>query len=233
METKIITKTDFNKIYWRYFLILENDFLNTERYLTINKENSKAFSIEYLKLYLSICSEIDVVAKSFVNQIDDNAKAENIHEYASVILNKFPDIVKKECIAYDYDISIVPWKDWTFTISTNKHGETIVNGNVPDWWTKYNKLKHKRTTINSPTQKPYHEFANQENVLNALAGLYILEKKYLWYLALQRLSANKKDKIIVPNSKLFDTPLDVYEALGSLEYKISRLSDDGDCNPPD
>ena len=53
----------FIKNYWEYFRELEAEFLQTRKYVEFCKENNATFSIEYLKLYQAVCSEIDVVGK--------------------------------------------------------------------------------------------------------------------------------------------------------------------------
>ena len=52
---------EFVKSFWSYYLELERQFLETKRYVEFSENNSKAYSVEYLKLYQAICSEIDTV----------------------------------------------------------------------------------------------------------------------------------------------------------------------------
>ena len=54
----------FEKIYWQYFLELEEQFLSTKRYVAFDKANFKTFSTEYLKLLVAVCGEIDTVGKA-------------------------------------------------------------------------------------------------------------------------------------------------------------------------
>ena len=54
---------NFIKSYWEYFIELESQLIETRRFLAFDDTNAKAFSIEYLKLYQAVCSEIDVVGK--------------------------------------------------------------------------------------------------------------------------------------------------------------------------
>lgn len=60
-----------------------------------------------------------------------------------------------------------PWKNWS-------------DITAPTWWTMYNKVKHHRMENDSTTQRQYYKFANLENVLNALAALYIAEEYYVY-----------------------------------------------------
>lgn len=50
--------------YWKYYISLENQFLDTERYVEFDYiNNGKAYSIEYLKLFQAVCGEVDVIGK--------------------------------------------------------------------------------------------------------------------------------------------------------------------------
>ena len=58
-----ITLSQFIKSYWNYYLELEEQLIQTKRFVDFDISNYKTFSIEYLKLLQATCSEIDVVAK--------------------------------------------------------------------------------------------------------------------------------------------------------------------------
>ena len=49
--------------YWQHFLALEADFAATSRYVEFSKENFGTYSVEYAKLLLAICSDVDVLCK--------------------------------------------------------------------------------------------------------------------------------------------------------------------------
>ncbi len=76
-----MNREEFCSKLWSYYLMLEKDFLETERYVNFDLGknnlynntnpinigdygNSLAYSNEYVKQYLSICSEIDAVMKT-------------------------------------------------------------------------------------------------------------------------------------------------------------------------
>ena len=61
MKTKI-----FDEKYWTFYLELENEFKQIEKYIPINETNNETFSYKYMKLLFSICSEIDTILKSFI-----------------------------------------------------------------------------------------------------------------------------------------------------------------------
>ena len=81
-------------------MLLEEDFLTTRRYITfdlgdnaiysgddvLNPQNSKCYSIEYIKQYQAICSEVDVLMKSICNEF--GYSADNMKMYTKKILEK-------------------------------------------------------------------------------------------------------------------------------------------------
>ena len=54
---------DFNRLYWKHYLNIEEDFIKTNRYVEVDKRNFQTFSVEYVKLLQLIGSEFDVVSK--------------------------------------------------------------------------------------------------------------------------------------------------------------------------
>lgn len=188
-----MTISDFDKYHWRYFHTLEKDFLETERYITFDlgdnnlyKDedvtdygNSKCFSTEFVKQYLSICSEIDVILKSMCKEINSGFTGDKINHYTPVILNWKPMIVEQEVLMKD--IKLKPFSNWNAEQS-------------PDWWRPYNKVKHERLSN-------YKE-ANLKNVVNALAGLYVLERYFAKYIGDRD---NERD-IPEDESKIFRLP---------------------------
>lgn len=174
---------DFTHQYWNHYLSIEDDFMSTIKYVSVDLFNSHAYSIEYTKLILGIGSEVDVVCKEYCNYIDSIKSPSRINDYAPIILTHEPTIKTQNIRIIDTVIDIIPWDLWDGTHS-------------PLWWKLYNKIKHQRTdaltitTDNSGLKLetthpdyhrydslrgiPYYKFANQENVLKALGGLFIL-----------------------------------------------------------
>src|SRR5207249_8817300 len=50
-------------LHWDYYLVLENDLLSCRRYVEFHSTNMQVYSIEFVRILLATCSEIDVVAK--------------------------------------------------------------------------------------------------------------------------------------------------------------------------
>ena len=202
METRIETRNEFIQRYWKYYLMLEQNFLDTEQYLAIDELNYRAFSNEYIKQYQTICSEIDVIAKSYCKELNSRFRGNQINSYCKCITDHNTDFKDRKINLRDRGISVFPWKDWTYTIETRPNGDEKINSNNPDWWQKYNRIKQNRTTINTETQLPYYKLANQINVLNSLSALFQIELYY--YRNLQQVHFETDPDMPGPPSILFE-----------------------------
>lgn len=183
MEERIEVRNEFLQKYWSYYLMLEKNFIEIEQYLTIDELNFNAFSNEYIKQYQTICSEIDVIVKAYCKEIDNHFKGCRINDYCQCIIAKESDFSHRKVKLVNKGIEIIPWENWTYSIETQEDGKEKTIFKNPDWWIKYNKIKHNRTTIDKKTGYPYYKLANQKNVLYSLAALFQLEMYYyrlLW-----------------------------------------------------
>lgn len=199
---KITTRHDFHQRYWLYFLLLEKDFLQTERYLAIDEINFKSFSNEYIKQYQTICSEIDVVAKSYCKEIDSKFKGSTINTYCKCIIDSNPDFVNRAVKLKGTQILLHPWNNWTYSLEAQNDGKTKITSCNPEWWHMYNKIKHSRTSVNQESGLPYYKFANLENVVNALAALYQMELYY--YRLLRQNHFPDEPDMPGPQSRIFE-----------------------------
>lgn len=138
--------------YWPYFFALESDVDKLSRYVEFTESNFSTYSIEMVRLYLSICSEIDVVLKELCKEISPELNANNINAYRKIIVNELKDFNSQEVICCKFDLSFTPWKSWENSIT-------------PEWWSSHNKVKHQRNE--------FYNRANLENVLRSLAALYL------------------------------------------------------------
>ena len=57
---------DFVDSYWNYFLELESEFASTQKYVAFDMCNKDTYSIEFLKLFQAVCSELDVLGKEIL-----------------------------------------------------------------------------------------------------------------------------------------------------------------------
>lgn len=169
-------RSEFCKLYWNYYMGLEADFVSTERFVSfdlgtnnlygqnedeVEKGNSMTYSIEYVRQIQAICSEIDVLLKEICKTINEDERAENMKEYSSMVLS---DIFWRKITCQKIDFrrtELQPFKNW-------KSGEDY---QAPEWWLGYNAVKHNRIEN--------YKRANLKNVVNALAGLFILENYFV------------------------------------------------------
>ena len=200
-EPNITTRNEFNQRCWTYFRILEDDFLQTERYLAIDALNATAYSNEYIKQYQAICSEIDVIAKSFCKATERSFKGGSINAYCKCIMDNYADFSSRIVKVKNRSLILTPWDGWTYS-TKQKDGKTIIDATNPEWWQTYNKVKHSRTTVNTPSGLSYYKLANQKNVLTALAALFQLELYY--FRKLQQIYFPTEADMPSSPSKLFE-----------------------------
>lgn len=193
----------FVKSYWNYFLELEEQLLNTQKYLAFDVYNKKAYSIEYLKLMQAVCSEIDVVAKSIASDFEQGFKVDkaNISNWGYALQQHLPGILTTEAV-FHKELHIQPWKNWMYEEHYNKRGAKryrLTDGSkTPSWWVDYNSIKHARTSIDENGEVNYVK-ANQENIILCFAALFILEAEYIFLL----LRGNEPE-CEIEESKLFE-----------------------------
>lgn len=174
----------FIKSYWEYYLELESQFIETKRYVAFDAENAKTFSVEFLKLYQAVCSEIDVVGKEIAAslnlsfRVDENT---NIKKWGFEIQQIFPTL-KDITIIFNGDRAVQPFKNWEYEKYLNKKGMQCLRAVCPEkkpilWWTNYNKVKHQRIGLVTGTKN--FPLANQNNLILSLSALYLLEYCYI------------------------------------------------------
>jgi len=137
-------------IYWNHFLALEDDLAHVQRYIEFDEENFKTYSIEFVKLLLAIGSEIDVICKLLCHEINQNEESKNICSHRKTIIRKFPAIFKFTVRVENKPFVFIPWESGGID-------------KTPEWWDKYNDVKHHRSSC-------YHE-ANLKNTFYAISGL--------------------------------------------------------------
>lgn len=206
MHSKAHTPNAFDKYvhdYWEYYLELENDFLDTRKYVAFEKENFEAFSLEYLKLFQAVCGEIDVLGKAMALAVEPTLKKDKlksiqhwwfrvqdnyrIYESPLDASNKqfeagIPLCERCEICLGRFDV--MPWKGYRAEDCRNKNGahyfRLAAGFATPDWWTAHNKVKHERAFVSMSTgESVNYAKANLGNVIEAFAALYILEVAYM------------------------------------------------------
>ncbi len=138
--------------FWDYYLALETDLLACQRYVAFEPNNLGVYSLEFMHLLFSICSEVEVLCKQLCGRIEPTAKHKDIRDYKAAIepllcLSTFQvnDLVRREIFP--------PFADWK-------------DKNSPSWWHAYNEVKHDRDI--------HFKQATLENCIIALGGLFVL-----------------------------------------------------------
>ena len=171
-------QTEFLHIYWEYYLEIEQQFYNTKRYVDFNNNNFKTYSLEYLQLLQTTCSEIDVIAKVIakLNGYDLSSNV-NIQKWGYALSNEYPNI-SNTSIVFNKTYCIIPWEKFGYVYVSNREGKMIHKlsdgAQNPEWWKSYNKAKHERTKVLQNGKANYTR-ANLENVINAMGALLIIE----------------------------------------------------------
>lgn len=139
-------------IHWNYFLALEDDLDRLSRFVDFSK-NDEAYSIEIARLFLSSCSEIDVILKQICKKINSESSASSMNAYFKELNDSYLRLLDFSVEIPRYAITLTPFLNWT-------------ENNPPFWWQDHNKVKNHR--------HEHFEKANLKNCLNAIAAMYIL-----------------------------------------------------------
>lgn len=126
-----MTLQEYSTNVWPFYLRLEDDFLTSLNYVNFAPDNYSTYSIEFERLLLSICSEIDVLCKLLCKKIDPDKSPSAILEYASILCG-FGSFISTK-IRYERNaLEVSPFS-------------TLTPQSSPSWWQAYNKVKHNRT----------------------------------------------------------------------------------------
>ena len=142
------------EVHWNYLLAIEDDLERIARFVEFDERNFGCFSIEISRVLMAAAAEVDVVAKQLCKKLTSGSKADSIGQYQREIRAAYPDIHKFQVLLPRYGMTLQPWSNWR---RANR---------VPEWWTANNKIKHHR-------HAKFH-FGSLNNMLNAVAGLFIL-----------------------------------------------------------
>lgn len=154
---------EIRSLYWRQYIMLEKEFIETIPYASVEESNFNVFSDKYLKLMLAIGSETDTVLKEYCFYLNNSFCGNSIGKYRTEIQTRSVEFINQKIAIINRNIEFTPWMMWLEADDTN-----------PDWWTVYNKTKHCRNQTGeiAGVTKPYYQFANQKYTLEALAGLF-------------------------------------------------------------
>ncbi len=208
----------FIRDYWNYYRELENEFISTRKYVDFQVRNFGTYSVEFMKLYQAVCSEIDVIGKAMAVEADTEFKPEdgknNILKWWFCIQNKY--VIKEQYSDVDgegvalKDVRLLmgdecelqPWKKFSvekFFDNKNAKRYRAIDSSTPKWWSDYNAVKHGRTFTSKNSYKTNYTKANLGNLSKAFAALYVLEKAYM-----QAIGTKDELEAFADYSELFD-----------------------------
>lgn len=141
---------------WFYFRSLSDDMAETARYVE-PKGQEDVFSIEFAKIIILSCVELESVLKAICASIDGKDGG-SIGNYKEKVLAKYPGIVEAEVEIPRSGQKIKPFAGW--------EADRLL------WWDAYNDVKHTRG-------KKFNQ-ASYKNAVYALSGLYIAILYYQW-----------------------------------------------------
>ena len=133
----------------RYYNILQSDVLNIFNYIELDKNNLSTFSLKNYQILTNICIEVE-------NNLKGIIKANIYSKKHHLTMNDYKKLEKYLKLS-EYEVEIKGIRLRPFCDFNSKE---------PIWYSAYNDIKHNRT---SEIKK-----ATLENVINALAGLYVL-----------------------------------------------------------
>ncbi len=174
-----MTIQEYNTQVWSFYLCLEKDFIETLNYVQFEDDNLKTYSIEFERLLLAICSEVDVLCKLLCKEYEPLKTPSKILEYAEILCSYYEFSSCEVCFERNGEIF--------------KPFDGLTTEDTPSWWKAYNKVKHKRTDGNN-----YKE-GNLENVYKSLAALYALNRCYCKNIAVSSIFNEPS-----PKSQLFN-----------------------------
>lgn len=203
----------FVKNYWNYYVDLDHQMMSTRKYVEFSESNYSTYSIEFLKLYQAVCSEIDVVGKMLASELNPEFKFDgsstNILKWWYGIQDWYSNC-KKKAVRFRRQYELQPWENFIVEYVADKNNKMyprviqIEGYRVPTWWSAYNKIKHERTSIDINTLAPNFEKANLINLSNAFSALYLLEKNYIY------IFGNMPSSHSIGNSVLFESDLPIF-----------------------
>ncbi len=147
--------------YWRYAEIINEELGSASRYVEPVEENFSTYSLEFAKILLASCAEVEAVAKLLCGIINPNSRIDeqdanvNMKAISKVIVSRFPEINHAKATIVSTEIDIFPFDVWV--------SENI---KAPSWWLAYDKIKHER--------HHYFSYATYKNAIDSTAAMLIL-----------------------------------------------------------
>lgn len=181
-----LNHSNFENLYWSYYIFLENSFLHATRYVYLSCDNFACYSYEFNSLLLTFATEVENVIKTIYRFFEINGKVKKgkpeslMQAYDEISHILFQNLTKgelPEVAVTGRSISLSPFDGF---------------GKQSTWWSDHNAIKHDRQMN---LQK-----ANMKNVINALAGIYCLDS--LFGIELEKKEPDTYDALL-PLSNIF------------------------------
>ena len=103
-----MNREEFLISYWKYYTILEDDFITLTRYVSIDEHNYKTYSDEIMKQILSVVSEFENICKVICEF--KGSQRITIKNIAECIFDKIEDIKSVEIVVkHTKDIKLNPF----------------------------------------------------------------------------------------------------------------------------
>ena len=153
-----MTIEEYNAKVWAFYLRLEKDFIESLNYVEFAEDNYSTYSIEFERLLLAICSEVDVLCKLLCKEINPTASPSKILDYATILCG-YNEFTTSEVRFERIKKNFTPF-------------DGLTTQDTPSWWKAYNKVKHERTDNDN------YKKGNLENTFMALAALYSLNRHF-------------------------------------------------------
>ena len=167
--------------HFRYYQENEQQFVDTERYAFVSKKCKDTYSLVYANILFNICSDFESLIRAYFGKENDDPMEINeiigLIESDSILIKAFDESVSFR--SADYEV----FQPLVVTVDNRNNKKSF------KWWSAYNMVKHNKVA------KIFH--AKQGNVLNALAGLYIMNRYILNAIIAEG------DVDIFPNDKQF------------------------------
>lgn len=141
--------------YWRYYLQLEDQFIESIEYVELDPRNYSAFSNRFAMLIQAIGAELDTLFKLFCDF--DLSARKNISDYAEQILQHNASIIDLKVKLRQFGFEIQPFSGWDL----HQAAQSLA------WWHAFTAIKHDRSS--------HIQDATQYNALNILGALFLLE----------------------------------------------------------
>lgn len=152
-------------MHWNYLLSVEKDIIKLSDYIEFSENNFSTYSVELLKLNLSIGAEIDIVLKLLCEAYLPQKKYSSIKDYKFCINEHITSLLHDSVSIPRYGLEFSPFSEINLVQADGYKS--------PFWWNDYNRIKHHRDV-------DYHK-ANLKNMLYSysallLANLYLIVK---------------------------------------------------------